>query len=412
MRPRVGWFQRTSASAASARSDTAEKIGWYSTVSSPSRSAFDKAAANSVRTRALDRSWLVNIAVPARPATLAAWTAVSANEIIWIAPSSGGAERSSASEMLTPTLTETSSSSWRIVSRPVSARRTRSARSIATAPSVTSWHSTMNSSPPRRATMSSGRTAVVSRFAVDASRRSPTSWPSASLTSRRRSTSIISTAISPPTCAARRNRVGDPFERRRAVEQTGRRIVLEEMHQLDRAHPLVGDVAAEDADEAARGRQRIVANEDRAGLDAGRAARPRQIDLAAPHAAFGIEQQLLRHLVEHVAQRRMRRPRSASAKRRQPNSAAPAALASIGVPSMPMITVAASSAASSSRSCASTSGAPEPPWPADACGVSVCSGVIEGSWWSRCVRSICRGAAISRTGHTCPRPSSRGWRSD
>ena len=70
--------------------------------------------------------------------------------------------------MLTPTLTDTSSSIWRIVSRPVRERRMRSASSIATAVSVTSWQSTMNSSPPSRATTSSGRTAVVRRFAVDA----------------------------------------------------------------------------------------------------------------------------------------------------------------------------------------------------------------------------------------------------
>ena len=68
--------------------------------------------------------------------------------------------------------------------------------------------------------------------------------------------------------------VGDPFERRGAVEQTGGGIVLEQMHQLDRAHVFVGDVAAEDADESAGTRQWIVADEHGARLDERRTARP------------------------------------------------------------------------------------------------------------------------------------------
>ena len=191
---------------------------------------------------------------------------MSANETIWIAPSSGGVARRSASEMLTPTLTDTSSSSWRIVSRPVSARRTRSARSIATAPSVTSWQSTMNSSPPRRATMSSGRTAVVESLGGRGQQ------PVADLVPER----VVDVAQAVDidhqdgdlAADLRRpaKRVGDPLERRRPVEQPGRRVVLEQVHELVRAHPLVGDVTADDADETAGARQRIVADEHGAGL--------------------------------------------------------------------------------------------------------------------------------------------------
>src|SRR5579859_4387897 len=43
--------------------------------------------------------------------------------------------------------------------------------------------STANSSPPRRATVSAGRTADVSRCATSTSSRSPAAWPSVSFTS-------------------------------------------------------------------------------------------------------------------------------------------------------------------------------------------------------------------------------------
>ena len=72
----------------------------------------------------------------------------------------------------------------------MSARCMRSASSRAAATSGTSEHTTRNSSPPIRATLSSGRALSASRRAVDSSSRSPIECPSASLTYLSRSTSM------------------------------------------------------------------------------------------------------------------------------------------------------------------------------------------------------------------------------
>ncbi len=72
-------------------------------------------------------------------------------------------------------------------------RQTRWATARAPASSV-SWTMMANSSPPSRATKSPGRTRSVSRLANSTSRRSPTWWPSVSLT---RLKSFMSMSISP-----------------------------------------------------------------------------------------------------------------------------------------------------------------------------------------------------------------------
>ena len=59
------------------------------------------------------------------------------------------------------------------------------------------WSITANSSPPRRATVSAGRTQARRRSATATSSSSPTAWPSVSLTVLKSSRSMNSTATSP-----------------------------------------------------------------------------------------------------------------------------------------------------------------------------------------------------------------------
>ena len=73
----------------------------------------------------------------------------------------------------------------------------RSATAIASSRSSMSSSRIVNSSPPRRATVSPGRTAVLRAELSSTRRRSPTLWPRLSLTSLKRSTSRNTTANMP-----------------------------------------------------------------------------------------------------------------------------------------------------------------------------------------------------------------------
>ena len=94
-----------------------------------------------------------------------------------------------------PMLTLRSTSTPLSISFPLSAWLTRSATSTEVCSSMPPSHITTNSSPPMRAMTSAGRVAEASRLAIDASNKSPTSWPALSLTSLSRSRSTNNTAI-------------------------------------------------------------------------------------------------------------------------------------------------------------------------------------------------------------------------
>ena len=91
-------------------------------------------------------------------------------------------------------LADTYSSRWSTSNGAASVSCRRSATIEAPRTSSISSSSSVNSSPPWRATVSPGRSAASMRLATAISRRSPTMWPSESLTSLKRSRSQNSTA--------------------------------------------------------------------------------------------------------------------------------------------------------------------------------------------------------------------------
>ena len=86
---------------------------------------------------------------------------------------------------------------------PVIAVRTRSATSRATCSSRTPSHSTTNSSPEMRATVSLGRVAEASLREIETINWSPTAWPIVSLTCFSLSRSMKRTATFAPVVPAR-----------------------------------------------------------------------------------------------------------------------------------------------------------------------------------------------------------------
>src|SRR5438105_2286001 len=125
-----------------------------------------------------------------------------------------------------PTLASASSGSPSITNGSWSAREIRSASRMPASGWTTSGMSSANSSPPRRATVSVGRTTAERRRASSFSIRSPQWWPSVSLTSLKRSRSMSRTATprrGPVSVADRRPVVG--------VEDTAARIP--ELHARD-----------------------------------------------------------------------------------------------------------------------------------------------------------------------------------
>ena len=103
--------------------------------------------------------------------------------------------------------------------------------------------SRLNSSPPKRATMSPGRRHDCSRSATVTSRRSPTSWPRLSFTSLNRSTSRNSTATWRPLVARVEQRLLEPLEELPAVRQAGERVVVRLERQLLLRGAALADVA-------------------------------------------------------------------------------------------------------------------------------------------------------------------------
>ena len=149
--------------------------------------------------------------------------------------------------------------------------------------------------------MSFGSNRGRSRLAVDASRRSPMSWPSASLTSRRRSTSTISTATSPPSSLMRRNASA---MRSSAAGRLSRPVIescSSRCSSCAMAIAFVGDVATHHGDVAAVG---VTSDRDgRArswpGRDAARPGAPMSMS-PLPDTPLGVDEESLWHLIEHV----------------------------------------------------------------------------------------------------------------
>ena len=306
IRPLVGWFQRTSASAASARSETAEKIGWYSTVSSPSRSALRQRRRELGAHPAL-RAQLVGEDRRARPARLLGGVhgGVGVRHELDGGVVGRRALASSASVMLTPTLTETSSSSWRIVRRPVSARRIRSARSIATdrVGDVGAEHHELVAADAgddvvrahRRGEPLGGRgeqpiADLVAERVVDVAQPIDVDHQHGDLAAdlvdpshaRRRVRSSAAARLSRPVVGSCSSRCSSSAGAERSSDTSRHSTAMKPPSR----------------------RRRVVADQHGVGLDAvgGRRARVRSIS-PLPDAAFGVDQQPLRDLVEHVAQR-------------------------------------------------------------------------------------------------------------
>ena len=107
----------------------------------------------------------------------------------------------------------------------------RSATATASSRASRSSSRIVNSSPPRRATVSPGRTAVLSALLSSMRSRSPTLWPRLSLTSLKRSTSRKSDREQALVVAAggRALQAGEgglePVDEERAVGQAGERVV-------------------------------------------------------------------------------------------------------------------------------------------------------------------------------------------
>ncbi|MEZ5133686.1 MAG: hypothetical protein R2699_01140 [Acidimicrobiales bacterium] len=143
----------------------------------------------SSRSTALARMALSKISQRPRPFSLARYMAASASRMRvpgWASGSSG-----KAMPRLAPTWISASS----MAKAPESASMTRSAIATASARPWRSSQSTTNSSPPKRAMVSPGRSACRRRSVISTSSRSPTSWPRLSLTILKWSRSQNSTAV-------------------------------------------------------------------------------------------------------------------------------------------------------------------------------------------------------------------------
>ena len=126
-----------------------------------------------------------------------------------------------ATPMLVPTLISWPSG-WNGMAN---ASRTRSAISTAASGSVISSQQITNSSPPSRATVSSGRTVARRRVATSRSRASPPAWPMESLTALKWSTSRKSTATPDSRRSARSSAWASRSRRRARFGQAGEAVV-------------------------------------------------------------------------------------------------------------------------------------------------------------------------------------------
>ena len=181
----------------------------------------------------------------AAAAFLARYIAASASR----RTSSGFAARSL--EMATPTLTPTRCWVWPSGRGASRAARMRSATMRAPATSDRSAQTTANSSPPRRATVSVGRTALRRRWATDVSSWSPASWPSSSLTDLKRSTSMKSTPTHPSRPSRPVRPRPSPSRRTERFGQAGERVGDGQFGQALLVQAAGGDVPNEGPDAAA-----------------------------------------------------------------------------------------------------------------------------------------------------------------
>ena len=193
--PRVGWFHRKRASAATTRPVCADSMGWKRTPNCSAASACSNSDDNCRRSRAAVRISSLNNSERPRPRCLARYIAVSADRRSVIAASAADSEaRSSGVDIATPTLAPASISTPCSTSGPVIEVRMRSATSSATCSSSNPSQRTTNSSPLIRATRSLGRVAAASRRDTETISWSPTAWPMVSLTCLSLSRSIKRTA--------------------------------------------------------------------------------------------------------------------------------------------------------------------------------------------------------------------------
>ena len=107
---------------------------------------------------------------------------------------------------------------------------------------VTSPHSTTNSSPPRRATVSQARAPRRSRSAVARSTASPTAWPWVSLTSLKRSRSMNDRVASVGAAGHPADDRLEAVEKQVAVGQTGQVVVGGHVGQLALALALLAGI--------------------------------------------------------------------------------------------------------------------------------------------------------------------------
>jgi len=212
-RPKVGCCQRISASSPTTLPLLIATCGWYSTTNCtlPVCTALSSWMPNCASRTA--RSWRIGLKKLNRlpPSRLARYIAASAffSNVLMSRPCSGNSA--------TPIEAE----AW------VSILGTRSVRcsdsTMRAATSATSWRcsnalsSTTNSSPPRRATMPPPPTVSFTTCAADLISASPTTWPSVSLTSLKRSRSISMTAM-------RRRRLDDDMIMSRMVSRSRLRL--------------------------------------------------------------------------------------------------------------------------------------------------------------------------------------------
>ena len=121
-----------------------------------------------------------------------------------------------------PTLAPTLTASPPAGTRWANAAMMRSATTTTSSGPSRRSSRTANSSPPKRAMVSDGRTHSHSRSATAISSSSPTAWPSVSLTVLKSSRSTNSTATEG---SGSRERLLDPVDEQRAVGQVGERVV-------------------------------------------------------------------------------------------------------------------------------------------------------------------------------------------
>ncbi len=223
-RPRPGWFQRTSASAALTSPDSSDTIGWYSTISCPRSTALCSSSFRPWRFSTASRMLGSNMAWRPLPDSFARYMARSAFRI-----SSSASWLSCVvaipierwTKMISPAALTGCSNDFMMRSATIVALSLTERSSLTI---------TANSSPPRRAIASSGRTRVAQplRRPRPAARR-PRRGRSESLNVLKSSRSTNSTATSPASASSA---AFTWLANRRAVREVRERVVERLVVQL------------------------------------------------------------------------------------------------------------------------------------------------------------------------------------